>query len=130
MSWVKTVKPKQPTNKIMKILTKLALAAVILCSTFAAQAGWVNSYTRNDGTYVSGYYRSDSGSLGGYSGYSSSSREYVYRNPYAAYPSVHVSGYTRADGTTVLPYYRTPANDTLTDNLSYRGYGTVRVPRY
>jgi hypothetical protein len=42
---------------------------------------------------------------------------------------VHVNGYTRADGTTVLPYYRTPANDTVTDNLSYRGFGTVRVPK-
>jgi hypothetical protein len=114
----------------MKTLIKLALAAVVLCSTFTTQAGWVSGYTRSNGTYVMPYYRSDYGSLGGYSGYSSSSRDYVYRNPYAAYPSVHVSGYTRADGTTVLPYYRTPPNNTLTDNLSYRGYGTVRVPRY
>ena len=30
---------------------------------------------------------------------------------------------------TVLPYYRTPANSTVTDNLSYRGYGTVRLLR-
>jgi hypothetical protein len=110
----------------MKTLIKLALAAAILCSTFAAQAGWVSGYTRSNGTYVAPYYRSDSGSSGG----GSSSSSYVYRNPYAAYPSVHVNGYTRADGTTVLPYYRTPPNNTLTDNLSYRGYGTVRVPRY
>ena len=113
----------------MKILAKLTIAIAILVTSFAAQAGWVSGYTRSNGTYVLPYYRSDSGSLGGYSGYSSSSRDYVYRNPYAAYPSVHVSGYTRADGTTVLPYYRTPPNNTLTDNLSYRGYGTVRVPR-
>lgn len=111
----------------MKTLIKLALAAVILCSTFAAQAGRVSGYTRNNGTYVAPHYRSDSGS---FSGHSSSSRDYVYRNPYAAYPSVSVSGYTRNDGTTVLPYHRTPANDTVTDNLSYRGYGTIRVPRY
>ena len=76
-------------------------------------------------------FRSDNRSLGAaYSGHATSSRDYVYRNPYAAYPSVHVNGYTRADGTTVLPYYRTPPNNTLTDNLSYRGYGTIRVPRY
>ena len=110
----------------MKNLTKLALAAVIFCSALAAQAGWVNGYTRSNGTYVSGHYRSDSGSLGGYS---SSSRDYTYRNPYAAYPSVNVSGFTRHDGTTVLPYVRTPANNTVTDNLSYTGYGTVRTPR-
>jgi hypothetical protein len=110
----------------MKILTKLALAAVILCSTFAAQAGWVSGYTRSNGTYVAPHSRSDSR---GYAGYSSSSRNYVYRNPYAAYPSVSVRGYTRYNGTVVLPYHRTPANKTLTDNLNYRGYGTVRVPR-
>jgi hypothetical protein len=77
----------------MKILTKLALAAVILCSTFADQAGWVSGYTRSNGTYVAPYYRSDYGSLIGDSSYSGSSRDYVYRNPYAAYPSVHVNGY-------------------------------------
>jgi hypothetical protein len=117
----------------MKTLTKLVLAAVMFATTFAAQAGWVSGYYRSSGTYVAPYYRSDYGSLvgySGYSGYSASSRNYVYRNPYAAYPSVHVSGYTRADGVTVLPYYRTPPNNTLTDNLSYRGFGTIRVPRY
>ena len=114
----------------MKTLTKFVLTAAILATTFAAQAGWVSGYYRSSGTYVAPYYRSDYGSLGGYSGYSGSSHDYVYRNPYAAYPSVHVNGYTRADGTTVLPYYRTPPNNTLTDNLSYRGYGTIRVPRY
>jgi hypothetical protein len=28
-----------------------------------------------------------------------------------------------------MPYYRTPANNTITDNLSYRGFGTIKVPR-
>jgi hypothetical protein len=111
----------------MKTLTKLALAAVILASTLAAQAGWVSGYTRSNGTYVQPHYRSDSGS-GSFSGGSSGSR-YVYRNPYAASPSERVSGYTRTDGITVLPYYRTPANSTVTDNLGYRGNGTVRVLR-
>ena len=55
---------------------------------------------------------------------------YVYRNPYAAEPTVPVREYNRTDGTVVLPHHRTPANDTVTDNLNYRGYGTVRVPRY
>lgn len=105
---------KQQQIKTMKILTKLALAAVIFCATFAAQAGSGRS------GYSSASY-----------GLSSSSRSsgYVYRNPYAAYPSVRVSGYDRTSGTTVLPYVRTPANGTVRDNLSYRGYGTIRVPR-
>ena len=64
-----------------------------------------------------------------YRGYSSQQPGYVYRNPYAASPSVSVQGYTRTDGTFVAPYYRTYPNSTVTDNLSYRGYGTIRVPR-
>ena len=59
-------------------------------------------------------------------GYSSG---YVYRNPYAAYPSVHVRGYYRSTGTYVAPHVRTAPNWTVTDNLSYRGYGTIRVPK-
>ncbi len=35
----------------MKTLTKLALAAVILTTTVAAQAGTVRGYTRSNGTY-------------------------------------------------------------------------------
>lgn len=115
---------KQQT-KNMKTLTKLALSAVILTTAVATQAGTVRGYTRSNGTYVAPHYRSDSGSLG--SGSSSSS--YVYRNPYAANPSVSVGGYYRNDGVTVLPYNRTPANNTVTDNLNYRGNGTVRVLR-
>ena len=76
-----------------------------------------------------GNYRSDHGSLGGYSGHSSSSRDYVYRNPYAAFPSVNVHGYFRNDGTWVQPHVRTAPNGILEDNLSYRGYGTIKVPR-
>jgi hypothetical protein len=125
--------PPTPRNRLkqeietMKTLIKLALAAVILCSTFAAQAGTVRGHYRSNGTYVAPYYRSDHGSA---SGYSSSRRDYVYRNPYAAYPSVSVRGYIRSNGTYVAPHYRTRPNNTVTDNLSYRGYGTVRVPRY
>src|SRR2546425_6548834 len=114
----------------MKILSKLALAAVLAATTLAAQADWVSGHFRSNGTYVAPYYRSSSGSLGGYSGYSGSSRDYVYRNPYAAYPSVSVQGYYRSSGTYVEPHVRTAPNGILEDNLSYRGYGTIRVPRY
>ena len=114
----------------MKIITKLIFAAAIVATSFAAQAGLVSGYYRSNGTFVAPYYRADYGSLVGFSSHYGASQNYVYRNPYAAFPSVHVSGYTRADGVTVLPYYRTPPNNTLTDNLSYRGFGTIRVPRY
>jgi hypothetical protein len=41
----------------MKTLTKLALAAVILTTAVATQAGTVSGYFRNNGTYVMPYYR-------------------------------------------------------------------------
>ncbi len=41
----------------MKILNKLALAAVLLSSTLAAQADWVSGHFRSNGTYVAPYYR-------------------------------------------------------------------------
>jgi hypothetical protein len=74
----------------MKILTKFALAAMMLITTLTAQAGGVRGYYRSSGTYVAPYYRSDSGSVGRSYG---SSSGYVYRNPYATSPSVNVRGY-------------------------------------
>jgi hypothetical protein len=109
----------------MKILSKLIVAAALLAAALNTPAGPVRGYVRSNGTYVAPHYRSDSGSLGG-----SARSTYVYRNPYAASPSVSVGGYSRSNGTYVEPHVRTPANDTVTDNLSYRGYGTIRVPRY
>lgn len=40
-------------------------------------------------------------------------------------PSVGVRGSTRSNGTYVSPHVRTAPNHTVTDNLSYRGYGKV-----
>ncbi len=109
----------------MKKLVTVILGLVLFSSINLAQAGEVRGYFRSNGTYVAPHYRSSAGSLGG-----SYNSGYVYRNPYATYPSVSVRSYTRSDGMYVTPHFRTPANDTLTDNLSYRGYGTIRVPRY
>jgi hypothetical protein len=89
-------------NQNMKTLTKLTLAVTMLLIAVSANA---QSY------------------------YSGSSRDYGYRNPYAATPSVRVHDYFRRDGTYVSPHVRTSPNWTKTDNLSHRGYGTIRVPR-
>ncbi len=121
----------QPTTHqyIMKMPAKIALLAAFLFTTAAAQAEWVRGYTRSNGTYVQPHYRSSSGSFGG-SYRSGSSSPYKYQNPYAASPSVSVRDHYRTDGTYVLPHVRTAPNGTITDNLSYRGYGTIRVPRF
>ena len=130
----------------MKTLTKIVLALVLFATALAARAEWVSGYTRTDGTYVSGHYRNSPGSswstmptyryTPSYPGYSSGGATlgggsgYVYRNPYAATPSVEVRGSYRSNGTYVAPHVRTPANRTVTDNLRYRGYGTIRTPKY
>src|SRR6266404_3348964 len=44
-------------NKNMKTLSKLALAALFLTTTVAAQADWVSGHFRTSGTYVAPYYR-------------------------------------------------------------------------
>ncbi|MGO9201886.1 MAG: hypothetical protein ACLQM8_15265 [Limisphaerales bacterium] len=112
----------------METLKTIVLAAVMLASTLAAEAGPVRGYCRSNGTYVAPHSRSSYRSLGRASSRGCSSG-YVYRNPYAAYPSVNVRGYSRSTGTYVWPHVRTAPNSTVTDNLSYRGYGTIRVPR-
>jgi hypothetical protein len=97
-----TEEPPERKNQNMKTLTKLTLAVTMLLIAVSANA---QSY------------------------YSGSSRDYVYRNPYAATPSVGVHSYIRRDGTYVPSHFRTSPNWTPTDNLNYRGYGTIRVPR-
>lgn len=105
-------------RKHMKTFAILTIAIGLLASATAVHA------RGGRGLSGSGLSGSSHGSYG-----TIHSSGYVYRNPYAAYPSVGVRGYTNFDGTYVVPHYRTPANHTVTDNLSYRGYGTVRVPR-
>ena len=101
-----TEEPPETKNQNMKTLTKLTLAVTMLLTAISASAQSLNSF-----------------------GYSGSNRGYSYRNPYAATPSVRVHDYIRRDGTYVPSHFRTSPNLTPTDNLNYRGYGTIRVPR-
>lgn len=94
----------------MKNLTKLALAAVILCSAFAANAQYASGYYSST-TYG---YGSSYGSCSSYSQpYSSSYTATTYSSP--SYSSTYVSGYsgstsiygssTQIGGTTFHNYY-------------------------
>ena len=108
----------------MKSLRLLTLAAFAAATAVSAHAATGSGCFRSSGTYVAPLYRPSAGSLG-----SSPSSGYVYRNPYAATPSVSVGSYTKSSGTVVAPHVRTPANTTPTDNLNYRGFGTIRMPK-
>lgn len=98
----------------MKTLALIVLAISFLSFNCSSQAGEVRGYYRSNGTYVQPHYRSSSGSSG---------QVHHYQNPYAANPVVHVRSYQKSDGTYVIEHYRTPANNTVKDNLSYRGFG-------
>src|SRR6478609_5546511 len=109
----------------MKTLAKLTILAAFFTVSLTTRAGSVSGHFSSNGSSVTPYYRSNPGSFGGVSGYSGSSHNYVYRNPYSASPSVGVDGYLRSNGTYVAPHLRTAPNSTVTDNLNYRGNGTV-----
>lgn len=65
----------------MKTPSKLVLAAVTLTTAVAAQADWVNGYTRSNGTYVNGHYRTPANNTPcdnlSYRGYESQQPGYV-----------------------------------------------------
>ena len=63
-----------------------SLAALLLISTVAAQAEWVNGYSRSNGTYVNSYYRTPANGTPydnlSYRGYPSQQPGYVSPNSY------------------------------------------------
>ena len=96
----------------MKILTKLALAAVILCSAFAANAQWVSGYVRSSGTYVQPYFRTPANGFTydnlSYRGYPSQQPGYVSPRSYGcssySLPSTFSGTSTRYGNTTYHNY--------------------------
>ena len=111
-----------------KVIRSLALFVIATASLSFAQT-YVNGYTRSDGTYVPGHYRSEannttidnystSGNTNPYTG-SRGTHNYNYNNDYNSSSSnsynsgssvqstmEYVPGYTRSDGTYVNGYYR------------------------
>ena len=71
----------------MKSLIKIALAAVLFVTTFAAQAGTVNGYFRSNGTYVAPHYRTPANGTPydnlSYRGYPSQQPGYVSPRSYS-----------------------------------------------
>ena len=70
----------------MKTLTKLALAAVILTTTLAANAGTVSGHFHSNGTYVMPYYRTPANGIPydnlSYRGYPSQQPGYISPRSY------------------------------------------------
>jgi hypothetical protein len=101
----------------MKILTKLALAAVILCSTFAVKAQSIYGTSRTYGnTTYHNYYNTDGGSAYG------TSRNYgntTYHNLYDS-DGGSLSGTSRSYGnTTYQNYYNSDGNSLSGTSRSY-----------
>lgn len=64
-----------------RTLTVIAAVAAFIIPSAADAAVWVNGYTRSDGTYVSGHYRSEPNGLK-YDNYSWSSGDDLYNDSY------------------------------------------------
>lgn len=95
----------------------LLMFGVLLLSTLAASAEYVNGYFRQDGTYVNGYYRNSYSSST--PSYNNNSQRNSYVNPLANPSRVNVRGYYRSNGTYVRPHQRTAPNSYKWDNLNY-----------
>jgi hypothetical protein len=85
----------------MKRLLAVALATALVTPSIAeaGRGGHVHSYTRRDGTYVSGHYRR--GSSGGSSSYSYSTQShtsYSTRSHSTRYTSSYTPGYVQRNG--------------------------------
>src|SRR3989442_12055960 len=78
--------PPANRKQTMKPLTKLALAALMLTATFAAQADWVSGHFRSNGTYVMPYYRTPANGIPydnlSYRGYPSQQPGYISPRSY------------------------------------------------
>jgi hypothetical protein len=112
---VKTVQPNKQQIKNMKMLTKLALAAVILTTAVAAQAGTARGHFRNNGTYVAPHYRTPANST-------------PYDNfSYRGYPSQQ-PGYFSSSSYGCRSYSLTPSTfsgtSTTYGNTTYHNYGS------
>ena len=119
------------------VLTILIFTILSLFLSFVYADVWVNGYTRKDGTYVQGYYRSspDSnpynnfnfpGNVNPYTGKVATGNPETYLKNY--YDSnvyndfvVWVNGYTRKDGTYVQGHYRSSPDGNPYNNWSFPG---------
>ena len=105
----------------MKTLKNLLLSAVMLAAAVSAQAEWVNGYTRSNGTYVNGYYRTPANNT-------------PYDNlSYRGYPSQQ-PGYVspRSYSPVTMPYYGDSSYSTLPYTVSgtSRSYGNTTYHRF
>lgn len=139
----------------------LCILLVLICivtslipfQTVDAKRTWVNSYTRKDGTRVSGYYR-NSGSTSGSNNTTTSTyskpvtnivpvtnedksvifykkcvnlyKNYDLIGKKAVDKLVYVKGYYDRYGNYIRPHYRIYPNQYKTDNFSYTGISTLK----
>lgn len=98
----------------MRLILSLVLMASFACISFAQTSVWVDGYTRTDGTYVPGHYRTspDNTTVNNYwdKDYPKvKPKTYDYDDNSSSSSgsgSVWVNGYYRKDGTYVQGHYR------------------------
>ena len=125
-------------NKRIIISAILIFIIFSLFLSFVSADVWVNPYTRKDGTYVQGHYRSspDSdptnnwsfpGNVNPYTGKVASGnpetylKNYYGSDSYTSSTDVWVSGYYRKDGTYVMGHWRSSPDGNPYNNWSFPG---------
>jgi hypothetical protein len=116
----------------MKTLSKLALAALILASTCAANAEWVSGYVRSSGTYVQPYYRTPANGVPydnlSYRGYPSQQPGYIsprassLGSDWTSPQTMPYYGGSRSE-TGMLPYTGNYSPKPLYENSRSYGFG-------
>ncbi|MFH0735695.1 MAG: hypothetical protein V1773_13895 [bacterium] len=126
----------------MKALMYLLLLIFFVSNIDIFAQTWVDGYYKKDGTYVSGYLKSNSnetkidnystkgninpfsletGTKDPYKTSSTSSNDIFKNNNSNWNIDVKVNDYTKSDGTQVDSYYKTKSNNLLDDNFSTKG---------
>ena len=119
--------PHINSYETMKTQTKLALAAILLTTTVAAHADWVNGYYRGSGTYVAPHYRtSANGSVYdnlSYRGYPSQQPGYLAPHSYGSTRVVpySFSGTSTSYGNTTYHNYRSSYGGSLSGKTTTFG---------
>lgn len=125
-------------NKRIIVSAILILIIFSLFLSFVSADVWVKPYSRKDGTYVQGHYRSspDSdptnnwsfpGNVNPYTGKIASGnpetylKNYYGSDSYTSSADVWVSGYSRKDGTYVMGHWRSSPDGNPYNNWSFPG---------
>jgi len=111
---------------LVRGLAAAALVATLFLtpafSAFADAAGWVNGYTRKDGTYVQGHYRSSpDGNPYNNCSFPGNTNPYTGKTA-TGDPDTYLSNYYNRSGSSAASYYSAPYTSSYVPDYSFPSY--------